>query len=75
MAKTFQVLKLSNNGVSYIVIKHPGEVNPYWLYERWWDMGEHKKLIQKYSDLASCLHCIIGMAYDDSRHANCMYAV
>lgn len=79
--KTYKVLGLCNNGKSFIVIKHIGEVNPYWLYERFWEQNQEgyltkrRTLVQKYADLASCLHCIIGKAYDGGEYADCMYAV
>lgn len=78
--KSFQVLKLSNRGVSYLVIKHPGESNPYRLYESYYDYNRYnqptkrRKLIQKYCDLASCLNCIIGKAWEGGKYADCMYA-
>lgn len=28
--------------------------NPYRLYQKWYDAGWHKKLIEKYADLYSC---------------------
>lgn len=30
------------------------KTNPYKLYEKYWDHGWHKRLLNKYADLASC---------------------
>lgn len=63
---TTQVLKMSDNGKTYLVIKSldPSECNPYRLYRkgfRWDERGclhETKLLIDKYANLESCLYWI-----------------
>lgn len=69
--KTIQVLKLTNNGASFVVVKHLEErVNRYWLYERshklnkYGYLTERKKCLVKYADLASCLAHILDLGYD-----------
>lgn len=60
MAKTRQVLDLQDNGLHYSVIYCEGQTNPYRLYKRWYagPGGEHRKLIEKYADLRSCLYLL-----------------
>ena len=60
--KTWQILKLSDNGKTFSVVYHEGAVNPYWLYRHSWGlrkcgygMAEHKRIEVKYADLKSCL--------------------
>ena len=60
---TMQVLKMSDNGKTYLVIKSldPNEFNPYRIYRkgfRWDERGclrEQKLLCDKYADMVSCL--------------------
>lgn len=53
--KTRKVFELSDNGYHFTVIYHQDCSNHYWLYENWYDNGEHRKLITKYADMKSCL--------------------
>ena len=58
--KTKQVLRFVDNGKEYRVIRHYGDINPYWIYHVYNDYNkagivtEHKKLVYKYANLASC---------------------
>lgn len=61
MAKTRQVLDLQDDGQHYSVIYCEGQTNPYRLYRRWYDRGEHRKLVQKYADLQSCLYLLLEL--------------
>ena len=53
--KTRQVLDIQENGKHFSVIYAEGQANPYRIYRRWYDRGEHRKLCMKYADLNSCL--------------------
>lgn len=50
-----KILDISYNGYKYRGYKTDDQVNPFRLYEVWWNMGEHKKLIEKYSDFYSMM--------------------
>ena len=53
--KTRQVLDIQDKGYHFSVIYFEGQTNPYRIYRRWYDRGEHRKLCMKYADLNSCL--------------------
>lgn len=58
--KTHKVLELQDNGLHFTVIHHrDDQVNPYWLYNNWYDNGEHRRLVSKYADMKSCLCYIV----------------
>ena len=38
--------------------------NPYRIYKKYWDNGWHKKLIEKYENLASCTWWIAHFIQD-----------
>ena len=62
MSKTTQVMKLCADGKKFTVVHHADKINPYWLYEithspnKYGVWSEHKKLIIKYANMASCLY-------------------
>lgn len=52
----------------YICIKTDDKTNPYRLYKTWWNMGNHRKLINKYGDFSSImwtLHQIIDLGWSE----------
>jgi len=56
-----QILKVNENGRWFSIVKTDDEVNPYRVYRHSWEMGrygyptEHKKLVEKYADMRSCM--------------------
>lgn len=63
--KTKQILSFVWLGKEYKVIKHYGVNNPYYIYHIYNDFNkagiitEHKKLMIKYANLASCFYWFI----------------
>ena len=66
MAKTKTVLHFCDFGKEYKVIKYYGELNPYRIYHLYRDIGkngfpvDHKKLMEKYANLASCFYWFLN---------------
>lgn len=63
MAKSRQVLKLTDGGKRYSVLLMDGVTQtPYWVYKHWSGFNsygyltEHKKLVYKLQDMASVLY-------------------
>lgn len=52
---TRKVIEVRDNAYQFFVIYAEGQTNPYRIYRRWYDRGEHRKLCMKYADLKSCL--------------------
>lgn len=58
---TRQILKVNEDGRWFSIVKTDDEVNPYRVYRHSWGMGkyqyctEHKKLVEKYADMRSCM--------------------
>ena len=68
MAKTAQVLKMTDRGEKYSVVYHDGSTNPYWVYHHTWEIrecgygyGERKRIVAKYADMKSCLCYLSGV--------------
>lgn len=61
--KQRKILEINDSGLHLICIKTDESVNPYRLYDVWYDLGTHKKLIAKYADLASVLAHIPQIAF------------
>lgn len=55
MTKQIMKLMIPHNGTWKIIQDDSDRYNPYRVYRI---SNEHRKLISKYGDLASCLHCI-----------------
>lgn len=53
--KTQKVLDINAGGRWLVCIKSNADRNPYRLYEMRWDMGWHRKQIDKYNDFDSIL--------------------
>lgn len=50
-----KILDINYNGYKFKGYKADIAQEPFRLYETWWDMGEHKKLIGKYADFRSMM--------------------
>ena len=55
MTKQLAKITIPNNG-TWKIIMNDCECNKFRVY---YERNGHKKLIQKYCDLASCFHCIL----------------
>lgn len=65
MAKTAKILDYCDNGLRMVCVKHlDGRTNPYYVYRTWYDMGWHRKLIEKYADSVSVMYCAAQMVYN-----------
>lgn len=65
MAKTAKILDFCENGMRLVCIKHmDGRTNPYSVYQMWWDMGWHRKLITKYADATSVMYRAAEIVYN-----------
>lgn len=58
-----QVLKIECCGKKYTVKFDKSKNNPFWLYEHTFSfekgyMTEHRRLVEKYANMASCLYLI-----------------
>ena len=53
--KTRKVLEVSDGNMQFVCIKTDEAMNQYRLYRVWWDAGHHRKLIEKYADMASVM--------------------
>lgn len=69
MSKTRKVLDFCDCGKCYTVIRHEGDINPYWIYHHYSDYGvdgflhHHKKLMEKYGDMQSCFWWFLQNVY------------
>lgn len=55
---------------SFVIYYDEADRNHYKLYQKWYDRGWHRKLIEKYADLFSCIIWInnfIQMHNEDGR--------
>ena len=64
MAKTYQVMNICERGHHWVCIydtaaKH----NPYKLYQKWYDMGWHKRKVVEYADFQSVLWHLLQTEY------------
>ena len=56
-----QILKVSENGRHFTVVKTEDEFNPYRVYSHSWEVGrygyytDHKRLVAKYADMYSVM--------------------
>ena len=57
--KTQKILDINERGRRLVCVKHADGRNPYYLYEMWWDMGWHRKQIERYSDFDSILFRVL----------------
>lgn len=57
-----KILECNYDGCRITVEFHEGKTNPYRIYRKWWDMGWHRKQIEKYGDFNSCL-CFVADYY------------
>ena len=55
MTKQIMKLEIPYNGTWRIIRDDSDKYNPYRIYR---ETNGHRKLIDKYGDIASCLHCI-----------------
>lgn len=60
---TTQILKMTFKGEYKIIKNDKDQYNPYKIYYIWHELSpqkcglvKHKKLVQKYGDLASCMY-------------------
>lgn len=51
-----KILDMHDKGVHIICMKDDNKINPYRIYNCYYDKGEHRKLIDKYADFESVLH-------------------
>lgn len=56
MAKTRQILSLCECGKHYVCIFDGSKVNPYRVYYKWYDRGEHRRKVAEYADFPSVLY-------------------
>lgn len=63
MAKAKQIMKVTEGGKTFSVVRHDGCNNPYWIYRHTWGVkksgygyAEHRRLEVKYADFVSCLY-------------------
>lgn len=58
MAKTKQIMDLVTGGYRYTVVRRNDlTVDQFYVYKHWrdYDLGNHRKLLQRYSNVQSCL--------------------
>lgn len=56
MQKTRKVMNIEANGVWLTCIyRYDAKMNKYYLYQNWWDGGEHKRLVAKFANFQSVL--------------------
>ena len=64
MAKTYQVMNVSDNGHHYVCIYNSTtNRNPYKLYRKWYDRGWHRKKVVEYQDFQSILWHLLQAEY------------
>lgn len=56
---TKQVMTISDNGRHFVCTKEDGVTNPYRLYQKWFDIGWHRKQIARYADFQSVMWYLI----------------
>lgn len=56
--KTRKIFECTYEGHHIIIEFHEGKTNPYRIYRKWYNMGWHKKMLQKYANFDSCLYHI-----------------
>lgn len=56
--KTRKIMELNDLGHHIEVIKEDGQTNPYRIIRVWYDMGWHRKTLEKYCCLDSVLYYI-----------------
>lgn len=68
MKRTYQALKINACGKKFSVIFHTGtNCNPYWIYEHTMEydkygfLREHKRLVEKYQNMDSCLYYLASI--------------
>lgn len=62
-----QVLKANINGIEWQVINRPGKGNQFYVYRITYTLSEyglkkHRRLVEKYADLKSCLCHLASIA-------------
>lgn len=66
--KQHKILEIHEDKWHYVCVKTDEKPNPYRLYKTWWNMGNHRKLINKYGDFSSImwtLHQIIDLGWSE----------
>ena len=56
MAKTQKIMEITISRTRYLVIKDiTSKYNPYKVYRKWWDHGDHRQKVTEYADIESVL--------------------
>ena len=64
MAKTYQVMNISDHGKHFACIyDSSARCNPYKLYRKWYDQGWHRKKVVEYDDFESVLWHLLQEEY------------
>lgn len=63
MAKTHKVMDIQCGKKQYFCIEDRSKVNWYYLYEKWYDNGWHRKRIAEYADMSSVLMHLLQINY------------
>jgi len=60
---TRKIMDIELWGKKYFCIHEPGAVNPYKLYEKWYDRGWHRKKIAEYGNMDSIMFHLMQIKY------------
>lgn len=64
MPKTYQVMNICEGGHHWVCIYDTAaKRNPYKLYQKWYDMGWHKRKVVEYADFQSVLWHLLQTEY------------
>ena len=59
MAKTQKIMEITIVRTRYLVIKdNESKYNPYKVYRKWWDQGDHRQKVTEFADIESVLRLL-----------------